>query len=111
MLSDSMAEFELEHGRIYRDSKVFEKLLKFSRLHPNSDMETFKYFQDLVGVDLRGQFFEGEDGDISVAVDLNDNEILFHDLNEEELIEKDGELRIMGGTFCVQRSSEAIKKK
>jgi hypothetical protein len=106
-----MAEFELEHGRIYRNSKIFEKLLKFSRSHPNSDMETFKYFQNLVGVDLRGQFFEGEDGNISITVDFNDNVIVFHDLNEEELIEKDGELRIMGGTFCVQKSSEAIKNK
>lgn len=106
-----MAEFELEHGRIYRNTKAFEKLLKFARSHPNSDMVIFEYFQNLVDVDLRGQFFEGEDNDISIAIDLDDNEIVFRDLNEEELIEKDGELRMMGGTFRVQRSNEAIKKK
>lgn len=106
-----MQEFELEHGKVYRNTKVFEKLLKFARSHPNRDMTIFEYFQDLVDVDLRGQFCEGENDDISITVNLNDNEIVFHDLNEEELIEKDGKLRMMGGTFCVQRSNEAIKKK
>jgi|BarGraNGADG00211_3_1021988.scaffolds.fasta_scaffold119215_1 hypothetical protein len=103
-----MKEFELEHGRIYRNTKIFEKLLKFARSHPNNDMAIFGHFQHLVDVDLRGQFCVGEDDDISVAVHLNDNEIVFHDLNEEELIEKDGKLQIMGGTFCVQRSNEVI---
>ena len=106
-----MAELELEHGRIYRNTKVFEKLLKYSRSHPNSDFAILEYFQDLTNVDLRGQFIEGENGNISISVNLNDNEIGFHDLNEEELIEKDGKVRMMGGTFCVQRSIEAIKKK
>lgn len=106
-----MEDLELEHGRIYRNTKVFEKLLKFAKSHPDSDMAIFEYFQNLVDMDLRDQFFVGEDDDISVAVDLNDNAIVFHDLNEEELIEKDGKLRLTGGTFCVQRSDEAIKKK
>jgi hypothetical protein len=106
-----MVELELEHGRIYRNTKVFEKLLKYARSHPNSDFAIFEYFQDLTNVDLRGQFIEGENDNISISVNLNDNEIGFHDLNEEELIEKDGKVRMMGGTFCVQRSNEAIKKK
>lgn len=106
-----MTEFELEHGRIYRNTKIFEKLLKFARSHPNNDMAIFGYFQNLIDVDLRGQFCVGEDEDISVAVDLNDRDIVFHDLNEEELIEKGGELRMIGGSFCVQRSDEVIKTK
>ncbi len=49
-----MAGFELDDSDVYRNTKVFDQLLKFAKENCGNDKAIFEYFEDLVGIDLIG---------------------------------------------------------
>ena len=86
-----MAGFELDDDDIYRDTKIFEELFKFTKLEWGNDVAILEELEKLVGNDFTGWFTEGEDGAISVGVELNESsdhkydEIIFYDKNKDDV--------------------------
>jgi hypothetical protein len=86
-----MVEFELDDSGVYRNTNVFDQLIKFVKENWGNDRVIFKHFEDLVGVDLTGWFRWDEENEISVGIELNESsdhnydEIIFYDKNNEDI--------------------------
>ncbi len=97
-----MIEFKLDDSDVYRNTKVFDQLLKFVKENWGSDREILKHFEDLVGIDLSGWFTRDKDNKISVGIELNESsdynydEIIFYDKNKGDI-----------SVFSVMRDSTA----
>jgi hypothetical protein len=86
-----MAGFELGDDDIYRNTKVFEELIQFTKLEWGNDVAILEKLEKLVDNDFTGWFTEDEDGAISVGVELNESsdhkydEIIFYDKNKGDV--------------------------
>lgn len=86
-----MVEFELDDSGVYRNTKVFDQLIKFVKENWGKDRVIFEHFEDLVGVDLTGWFRWDEENEISIGIELNESsdhnydEIIFYDKNNEDI--------------------------
>lgn len=86
-----MTDFELGDDGVYRNTKIFDELLKFTKLEWGNDIAILEKLGILVENDFTGWFTEGEDGTISVGVELNESsdhkydEIIFYDKNEDDV--------------------------
>jgi hypothetical protein len=86
-----MAGFELGDDDIYRNTKVFEELLKFTKLEWGNDIAILEKLEELVDNDFTGWFTEDGSGAISVGVELNESsdhkydEIIFYDKNKDDV--------------------------
>ena len=75
---------------MYRNTKVFDQLLKFVKENWGNDREFLKHFEDLVGINFSGWFMRDKDNKISVGIELNESsdrnydEIIFYDKNKED---------------------------
>jgi len=86
-----MVDFKLGDDGVYRNTKVFEELLKFTKLEWGNDVAILEELEKLVGNDFTGWFTEDGDGAISVGVELNQSsdhkydEIIFYDKNKDDV--------------------------
>jgi len=86
-----MAGFELGDDDIYRNTKVFDELLKFTKLEWGNDVAILEKLEKLVDNDFTGWFTEDENGAILVGVELNESsdhkydEIIFYDKNKDDV--------------------------
>lgn len=86
-----MVDFELGDDGVYRNTKIFEELLKFTKLEWGNDIAILKELGKLVGNDFTGWFIEDGEGAISVGVELNQSsdhkydEIIFYDKNKDDV--------------------------
>jgi hypothetical protein len=86
-----MADFELDDDDIYRNTNVFEELLKFTKSEWGNDIGILQKLEKLIGDDFTGWFTEDTDGAISVGVELNESsdhkydEIIFYDKNKDDV--------------------------
>lgn len=86
-----MVDFELGDDGVYRNTKIFEELLKFAKLKWGNDTAILEEFGKLVDNDFTGWFTENSEGVISVGVELNESsdhkydEIIFYDKNKDDL--------------------------
>ena len=86
-----MAGFELGDDGIYRNTKVFEELLKFTKLEWGNDVAILAKLEKLVDNDFTGWFTEDGNGAILVGVELNESsghkydEIIFYDKNKDDV--------------------------
>jgi len=86
-----MVEFKLDDSDVYRNTKVFDQLLKFVKDNWGNDRAILKHFEDLAGIDLSGWFTRDKDNEISVGIELNESsdhnydEIIFYDKNKEDV--------------------------
>jgi hypothetical protein len=85
-----MTGFELDDDGIYRNTEVFEELLKFTKQEWGNDLAILEKLEKLVGNDFTGWFTEDADGAISVGIELNESsdhkydEIIFYDKNKDD---------------------------
>jgi hypothetical protein len=83
--------FELDDDDIYRNTQVFEGLYKFTKLAWGDDLSILKKLEELGNFDLKSWFVKGEDGEISVGIELNESsdhkydEIIFYDKNKDDI--------------------------
>jgi hypothetical protein len=86
-----MVEFKLNDSGIYRNTNVFDQLLKFVKDNLENDRAILKQFEDLTGVDVTGWFMRNKDNEISIGIELNESsdhnydEIIFYDKNKEDI--------------------------
>lgn len=86
-----MVDFELGDDGVYRNTKIFEELLKFAKLKWGNDTAILEEFGKLVDNDFTGWFTENSEGGISAGVELNESsdhkydEIIFYDKNKDDL--------------------------
>jgi len=86
-----MVDFKLGDDGVYRNTEVFEELLKFTKLEWGNDVAILEELEKLVGNDFTGWFTEDGDGAISVGVELNQSsdhkydEIIFYDKNKDDV--------------------------
>ncbi len=85
-----MVEFKLDDSDVYRNTKIFDQLLKFVKENWGNYIEILKHFEDLVGIGLSEWFMRNKDNKISVGIELNESsdhnydEIIFYDKNKED---------------------------
>ncbi len=86
-----MVDFKLGEDGVYRNTKIFEELLKFTKLEWGNDIAILEELEKLVGNDFTGWFTEDGDGTISVGIELNESsdhkydEIIFYDKNKDDV--------------------------
>jgi hypothetical protein len=86
-----MVDFKLGDDGVYRNTKIFEELLKFTKLEWGNDIAILEELEKLVGNDFTGWFTEDGEGAISVGVELNQSsdhkydEIIFYDKNKDDV--------------------------
>lgn len=86
-----MVDFKLDDDGVYRNTKIFEELLKFTKLEWGNDIAILEELEKLVGNDFTGWFTEDGEGAISVGVELNQSsdhkydEIIFYDKNKDDV--------------------------
>lgn len=86
-----MVDFKLGGDGVYRNTKIFEELLKFTKLEWENDIAILEELEKLVGNDFTGWFTEDGEGAISVGVELNQSsdhkydEIIFYDKNKDDV--------------------------
>ena len=86
-----MVDFKLGDDSVYRNTKIFEELLKFAKLEWGNDIVILEELGKLVGNDFTGWFTEDGEGAISVGVELNQSsdhkydEIRFYDKNKDDV--------------------------
>lgn len=86
-----MVNFKLDDDGVYRNTKIFEELLKFTKLEWGNDMAILGELEKLVENDFTGWFTEEGEGAISVGVELNQSsdhkydEIIFYDKNKDDM--------------------------
>jgi hypothetical protein len=86
-----MVKFNLDDSGVYRNTNVFDQLLKFVKENWGNDKAILKNFEDLAGIDLIGWFMQDKDNEISVGIELNESsdhnydEIIFYDKNKEDI--------------------------
>ena len=73
---------------VYRNTEVFDELLKFTKLEWGNNMAILEKLEILVDNDFTGWFTEDREGTISVGIELNEStdhkydEIIFYDKNK-----------------------------
>lgn len=86
-----MADFKLDDDGVYRNTKIFEELLKFTTLQWGNEIAILEELEKLVGNDYTGWFTDDGEGAISVGVELNESsdheydEIIFYDKNKDDV--------------------------
>jgi hypothetical protein len=86
-----MVDFELGDDGVYRNTKIFEELLEFTKLEWGNDIAILEELEKLVGNDFTGWFTKNGEGAISVGVELNQSsdhkydEIIFYDKNKDDV--------------------------
>jgi hypothetical protein len=86
-----MVDFKLGDDGVYRNTKIFEELLKFTKLEWGNDIAILEELEKLLGNDFTGWFTENGEGAISVGVELNQSsdhkydEIIFYDKNKDDV--------------------------
>ena len=86
-----MVDFELGDDGVYRNTKIFEELLKLAKSEWGNDTAILEEFGKLVDNDFTGWFTENSEGGISAGVELNESsdhkydEIIFYDKNKDDL--------------------------
>ena len=86
-----MVDFKLDDDGVYRNTKIFEELLKFTKLEWGNDIAILEELGKLVGNDFTGWFTEDGEGAISVGIELNQSsdhkydEIIFYDKNKDDV--------------------------
>ena len=86
-----MVGFELDDDDIYRNTNIFEELLKFTKSEWGNDTAILEKLETLVGNDFGGWFSKDENGAISVGIELNESsdhkydEIIFYDKNKDDV--------------------------
>lgn len=86
-----MVDFKLGDDGVYRNTKIFEELLKFTKLEWGNDIAILKELEKLVGNDFTGWFTEDGEGAISVGIELDQSsdhkydEIIFYDKNKDDV--------------------------
>ncbi len=86
-----MVDFKLGDDGVYRNTEIFEELLKFTKLEWGNDIAILEELEKLVGNDFTGWFTEDKEGVISVGVELNQSsdhkydEIVFYDKNKDDV--------------------------
>jgi hypothetical protein len=91
MRGDILVDFKLGDDGVYRNTEIFEELLKFTKLEWGNDIAILKELEKLVGNDFTGWFTEDGEGAISVGVELNQSsdhkydEIIFYDKNKDDV--------------------------
>ncbi len=86
-----MVDFKLGDDGVYRNTEIFEELLKFTKLEWGNDIAILKELERLVGNDFTGWFTQDGEGKISVGIELNQSsdhkydEIIFYDKNKDDV--------------------------
>jgi hypothetical protein len=86
-----MVDFKLGDDGVYRNTDIFEELLKFTKLEWGNDIAILKELERLVGNDFTGWFTQDRESAISVGVELNQSsdhkydEIIFYDKNKDDV--------------------------
>lgn len=86
-----MVDFKLGDDGVYRNTKIFEELLKFTKIEWGNDIAILAELEKLVGSDFTGWFTEDGEGVISVGIELNQSsdhkydEIIFYDKNKDDV--------------------------
>ncbi|AKB78705.1 hypothetical protein MSHOH_2222 [Methanosarcina horonobensis HB-1 = JCM 15518] len=86
-----MADFELGDDGVYRNTRIFEELLKFTKLEWGNNIAILKELEKLVDNDFTGWFTEDINGEIYVGIELNESsdhkydEIIFYDKNRDDI--------------------------
>lgn len=86
-----MVDFNLGDDGVYRNTKIFEELLEFTKLNWGNDIAILEELGKLVDNDFTGWFTKDDGGAISVGVELNQSsdhkydEIIFYDKNKDDV--------------------------
>lgn len=76
---------------VYRNTRIFEELLKFTKLEWGNDIVILEEMGKLVNNDFMGWFTKDRNGAISVGIELNESsdhkydEIIFYDKNKDDV--------------------------
>lgn len=86
-----MVDFELGDDGVFRNTEIFEELLKFTKLEWGNDIAILRELDKLVGNDFTDWFTKDREGAISVGIELNQSsdhnydEIIFYDKNKDDV--------------------------
>lgn len=76
---------------VYRNTRIFEELLKFTKLEWGNDIVILEEMGKLANNDFKGWFTKDRNGAISVGIELNESsdhkydEIIFYDKNKDDV--------------------------
>lgn len=86
-----MAGFELGDDGVYRNTRIFEEILKFTKLKWGNNIAILEEIGKLVDNDFTGWFTKDRNGIISIGIELNESsdhkydEIIFYDKNKDDM--------------------------